>query len=513
MKIMKIISICCYCAVLFCSCFKDDGSYTYKDLEINKIDIAFLNPEVVVYYGDSVIFEPILTFYNEKQKEQGDTLLYKWSYHFNDLGCVCRSRNMKMKFTDIKFDKYYEGLVMAEDTTTGAIYSKEIAFTYKSKYLTGWLVLSDEGGKSRLNLLRNQNGSWHTDNNMYEMLHHKELGTSPVALCINRMKRNEVRIMQDGAAGDLILDGTGSYRLIATMNEEFVGGTYPVGFKPKNVVVSSGNVAAIQGTDGRVYTKVFDNTLGNPYAYEYYVNVPLQYGGKVLKVPYLLSIPPSVAYYFNFILYDEVYASFFMLFGSSFYESGKLSRLKAPEDWDLAKGPSPYDLSDFDMIYCQLRNAFFYNQDIAAILKNRQNGKLYLYTFGYSSSSSNVNVKNIKYTEIPGESSSLLQAADRIHMLRKRSYLFFSSKLAPSQLYCYDLRTNRNMVFTSFGGQAVTAIESDYGNDNTLAVGLDNGECYLLDISEQVLVGEKKEKIIYKTKVEGNVVDLFYKKY
>lgn len=236
-----------------------------------------------------------------------------------------------------------------------------------------------------------------------------------------------MRVLQKGTEGNIILEGT-NYQKIGTIADEFVGGKYPDGFAPKSMAVSGGNVAAIQGENGEVFTKTFDSYSGTPYAYALFANVPLQLNKQKLNVPFLLRASQGTSTY-NLMLYDETFHAFFMLYGASFYDAGRLYKLKAPEDWDGTRGPSPDNLSNYEMVYCQMKNASSYNQDICAILRHKTNGNLYLYTFEYSSSNSNVIVKNIAYTEILAASAALMGKNTKFHALRERPYMFFVSEI------------------------------------------------------------------------------------
>ncbi|WP_160289630.1 PKD-like family lipoprotein [Sanguibacteroides justesenii] len=512
MKNIKIFCMLVVSALLLFSCFEDDGNYDYKDIYTHKIGIRYPVYGITVYQGDPVVFSPSFAFANQEQKESGDTNMYKWSYHFDYLGCVCTERNMNMVVADAEVGKTYEGIVMAEDTLTGAIYTQNISFRYKSRYTSGWIILSDDGGKSKLNLVRIQNEQWYTDKDIYRAIHNEELGTQPVGLIGNRSGRNDVRILQKGAEGNVILDGV-NYQKIGTIADEFVGGKYPEGFVPKSMVVSGGNVAAIQGENGEVFTKVFDSWYGTPYEFALFANVPLQSNKQKLNVPFLLFASQGSSTY-NLMLYDETFHAFFMMYGASFYYAGKLYKLKAPADWDGTNGPSPENLSNYKMVYCQMKNASYYTQDILAVLKNKTDGELYLYTFEYSSSSNNVTAKNIVYTRIPAVSAALMGENTKYHALRNRPYMFFVSETDPSTLYYYDLRTNRHAPFKTFSGSKIVALESDYSNHTHIGVGLDNGEFFLLNVEDEVLVsGTEEDKVIYNTIVDGKVVDLFYKQY
>ena len=132
----------------FFACFEDDGNYDYKDLEAHKITIRFSSYTYSAYAGEPVIFKPQVIYANEEQKTSGDTNMYKWSYYFDNLGCVCTERDMNVVLSGVELNKAYDGIVIAEDTLTGAYYTQNISFSYTSQYKVGWVILSDNGGKS-----------------------------------------------------------------------------------------------------------------------------------------------------------------------------------------------------------------------------------------------------------------------------------------------------------------------------------------------------------------------------
>ena len=85
----------------------------------------------------------------------------------------------------------------------------------------------------------------------------------------------------------LVLLGDGTCELVGTFADEFVDGKYPEGFRPKGFSVGS-YVAVMTGENGNLYTKVFEE-----YAYEYFVNVPLELNNEPLKVTHLLKASPG----------------------------------------------------------------------------------------------------------------------------------------------------------------------------------------------------------------------------
>jgi hypothetical protein len=358
-------------------------------------------------------------------------------------------------------------------------------------------------------LVRELNGQWFSDKDIYRTLHNKELGTNPKAIVVNRSGRSEVRLIQEGPAGSIILDGL-TYANIGNFSSEFVGNKYPEGFKPK-FMFAGGNLAAMLGEDGKVYTKTYRGSGTSTYAYDFFVNVPLQLNNQVLDVQYLLG-SPSVIY--NSLLFDKGASCFYMLYGASYSNAGKLFGLKPPADWTPETGvPSPDNLSNYDVIHCQIKSSGSYQTDIHSVIKEKNTGQLYMYSFEYSSSSTTaLNVRNIEFRQIPPAVASLMSEDTKFHMLRGRPYMFFSPGNDPSSLYYYDPRTTMHALFKGDFNSPITSIESNYSTNNSIGVGLENGKFYLMDVSEQVFIGGSEEdKVIFETQLNGKIIDVFYK--
>lgn len=511
MKRTNIFYLFIVCLFTLVSCFEDDGNYDYIDMDANKITIRYPVYGLSVYTGDTVKFIPTLTYAN---KEQTDTNIYRWEYHFNYYGLVCTDREMKMVFDDAEVGKTYDGVVMAMDTTTGARFTQNISFRYQSRYTVGWVILSDVAGKSTLNLVKELNGEWETDKDIYKTIHNKELGTLPRRVFGNTGGRNEVRIIQDGPEGSLVLSGS-DYSRLATWGEEFLDGTLPDGFEPKFMTTCGGYIAAMQGTDGKVYTKMYRGSGTSTYPYEYFVSVPMQLGNRVLDVQYLLNASSTTSTTYNLMLYDKGVNSFYMLYGASGYDAGKTYALKPPTTWEENDTvPAPDNLSNYEMLHCQMQSSGSYNMDIFALLKKKTTSTLYTYSFEYNSSSSNVYVSNITCKKVPEATTALMGDGTLFHVLRQRPYMFFIPANEKTKLYYYDPRTSRHILFKDGFGSPITAIESNQSTNTSLCIGLENGEVYLLDVSEEVMINNiEEEKVIYNSSVNGKVVDLFYKNY
>ncbi len=501
---MKKLSIIYTILISLCviSCFDDKGNYDYKNIEINKITITFPSYTVSAYLGEPVVFKPRLRYANT---EQADTNIYTWEYRFDYVGVVCTERDMNVIIEDAIPGRSYDGVVVATDITTGAKYTQNIGFTYKSPYTTGWLLLADNSGKSQLHLARELNEVWSKVDNLYQTIHQKELGTKPVRVILNHQGRDEVRIMQEGPEGCLVLEGT-NYAYVCNFSDEFVGEQLPANFIPTSFGAAA-NVAVMLGENGDLYTKTFDY---DTYSNSLFTSVPHSYGTQKLNVQYILSS----SYLYDLQLYDKASHRFFMVYGASYWDAGSLYVIKPPEDWDKPEVPTPDNMSGYEILDCQIKNPNYYDSDCISLIKKTSTQKLFIYTFSFNASSRRAS--NITYEEFTA--SALVGEHTLYSFLRRRPYLFFTPEAAPTQLYCYDLRTKTSWMFKNFGAK-ITSIHPEYFANNRgeieeykLGVALENGEFYLQDIRDETFISGK-DSVVYHATFPGKIVDIKYKQY
>jgi hypothetical protein len=498
---MKKTSILYILPLLFSwACHEDKGNYDYNDALVNKITIRYSLYSVNVYMGEPVVFTPTLTYANQ---QQADTNIYTWEYHFNYLGLVCAERDMNMVIEDVVPGRTYDGIVIATDTTTGARYTQNIAFTCRSPYVVGFLLLADEGGKSKLHLLRELNGEWSKVEDLYRVTGKAELGTGPTGIDINRRERKEVRVMQDGPPGAIVLSGD-SYQYICTYGEEFLGGALPPGFKPA-AFSGGGSVAAVVGEDGTMYTKTFNYGL---YAAEMFAPVPVTRGTTRLNVQHLLV---DAGYMYGPYFYDRSTSSFYLLHGSSYYYAGAISPILPPAGWSDPVVPPPNALADHEILAARVKPSSSYDADIISLLTKKDSGELFLYTITHSSSGGTPAAPASAISMSSFTAASLVGDATIYHFLQARPYLFFTGGSDPSRLYCYDPRTRVARVFKDYDSK-ILAIESNYTDDNSLCVALENGKVYIQDIRESTFISGE-DIVIFETSLPGKVVDIDYKDY
>ena len=89
------------------------------------------------------------------------------------------------------------------------------------------------------------------------------------------------------------------------------------------------------------------------------------------------------------------------------------------------------------------------------------------------------------------------------------SYFYFT---AGNVLYCWNRLNSVEPYYTFPNGSVIVDIERYANGENReeIAVGLDNGEFYVLDVSYEAISGQK-DKLLFKAEGLGRIVDLQYK--
>ncbi|WP_292266923.1 PKD-like family lipoprotein [Butyricimonas sp.] len=496
MRINKLLYGILIAVFGFSSCYDDKGNYDYKELGVNDITISFKSYTVTPFYGEPAIFVPIIKYANNEV----DTTIYKFEYCFEKYGVVCTERNMNYVFQGETGS--VSGIVIATDTTTGKKWYQSVSVSYQSPYEKGWIVLSDDGGKSRLNMIRLRNDEYLTDQKLYTTLYGEDLGTQPYRLFLNTKgmswnENKELRVLQYGPEGSVSLNPK-NLEKTKTLASEFASGEEPDGLKPVTMGFSA-NAAVVVGDKGDMYTRTYNNDKLN---YSMFVDIPMKYNNRILDIQYVLTDHPIQTMY-NIIIYDRATQRFMTIYAAAYYYAGTPSVLNPPVVLP-PNIPTPNKLTGYENLYSQLFNTSYYETGVFALLKNEE-GKIFAYSFSYDTGDDVCTALSMsEFT-----ASDKVNENTKFHRLRSRPYLFIATG---SALYYYDLNTNIAYPYkTDFSGN-ITCIESDYINkDSAVGIGLDNGEFYLLDVSEDVFMSGQIPEPIYHTKVAGKVVDCLCK--
>ena len=513
-KMIKNILFFVCSALLLASCFDDDGNYTYV-VDNNKISFKYASSTSTAYIGDPIVFEPIIT-----NDSLIDTTLYRWEYHFHPYGLVCTTRVMSHVFEDIKVATSLTGIVRAINTQNGFSYTYNISASYKNIWDIGWLVLADNNGASELSLVKAKDTIWVTDQNLTQLINQQALGSNPKKLISSDAQRAEVRVIQ--GSGNVILQNV-DYHQLGTFEAEFNSGAYPAGFVPKFFTASGGNVAAIQGEDGRTYVKIFNSAT--VYLSEKWFDQPMSYEGTTLDIQYLLNISEKTSAIKSLMAYDKASSKFFLVAGNGFNATtGAFLPIGSQISDETI--PLPSNLSAYDNEFCILRNSAANNLEVFSVLKEKATGDYYYYNFKLAASNYNsLYATNITLEPVPAEVAAAMKEGTRYMMpptttTATKSHLFIINPDEPNTLYVTNTAMKANSkleVYKTFSSP-ITAMKAHCTqtlDKLTMGIGLQNGVFNICNINLNVLddleSATDEDKIAWEAQIPGRIVDLCYK--
>lgn len=291
---MKKINIVCFViySVLAAGCYKDYGNYDYVDIQ--RVEIQFENashfnltqgdvlevnpkyPDIVVNHPENYEFTWIL---DGETRPEWNAMNFKW-----------------------RMDELMDGVrlvIEVKDKRTDVVYMNYVTVNvigvYNNDY--SWMILSDDGGKSRLSFLsvtgllshdskEQPEGSdqyYYDGERFITDAYIGDLGSGPIALQEHWREGidwddnvvGNVCVFQKSGAVDL--EGKGFTKEI-DMSDAFVGKKYP----DANTVLYPGSfleyVDVVRDQDGKLYSRL--KLSSSVYNSEYFLPTPLKVEGE-----------------------------------------------------------------------------------------------------------------------------------------------------------------------------------------------------------------------------------------
>jgi len=485
MKI-KVLSLSLFALFILTSCIKDQGSYDLKDLGTPTIT-TFSKGNAVI--GEAYIIKPVIDFKGLSE----DDFDYFWFADMSDFSTadtLSHKKDLSFVFTKAG---WYIGVYQIKNKKTGGIISKIFDFNVVSKYQMGWVILSEKNGNSVLSYSRLNSGKIDTTfTDVYGSIYGANtLGKAPLSLGRHYSEQaDQILVVQEGEGGSVELDGT-NFKKVITSDKEFVGGKYPAGFSPVKAEYCD-RIEMIVGKDGSAYTRI---NPGHTFQTSRYSNVPIA-NAKISKT------------YFKFgqgyiLIYDDLNHRIMGVQDFPQSLAGKILYAKLdPLGGNVAGFTDLANMgTDSKVIYIGsyvVASKPFFIQII------KQAGKYRLQRFELRVESPVQTLYVINGTESDFAGNGIV--SDNTHyFITGSQYLFFGEG---NGLYYYDFDLNTVKRYATFTGN-VTAIESNSAK-NQIGVGLDNGEFYVFDVTNEVLASGTS-KIIAKATNLGKVVDLQFK--
>lgn len=149
---MKKLLICILPALLACmaGCYKDEGNYSYSD--INEITFANIDTTAgyAVFIGDSLKISPSL---KSTMAANEDNYTYEWSFFDNIKGdkILSNDRNLRIRINETPGTYSLQYRVV--DKKTGVLFHVRTKVLVRTAVYEGYMVLNEVNGKSRLDML------------------------------------------------------------------------------------------------------------------------------------------------------------------------------------------------------------------------------------------------------------------------------------------------------------------------------------------------------------------------
>lgn len=492
MKTINYILGCLVAVITLNACIDDEGNYDYSELKTVTISNVYSNWAVPL--GEEYVIIPEIDYGDADPSE----FAYTWVSEIQEKWSDTISREKELHYTFKEIARYMTTFVV-EHVPTGSLTTRYIDLNTASRYSTGWTILSEENNKSILSYIRleqsGENGvTYNLFKNIYTQLRGEDLGTGPLRLGRHFSgASDEILVIQE--SGTVEVSGQDFSKVITT-REEFVGGVYPAGFVPKQAEYG-GRLEAILGTDGNVYTRVNPN---GSFQICQYNTIPAFNNARITDMYYCALL--GYIYMFDELnhrmiaLCDEPQAYTGMVVYPMMHPDSTHAENFTPVD-NMGEGTRLVFVDSYnvegatgrDFIQLIKKGANYYFQTYKAYMRS---GALYLYVFD--------------------EKEELFVGNDYVnddskYCIDGSSYFFFT---ADNVLYCWN-RINRMEPLYTFRSKIVDIERYAYGDREEIAVGLENGEFYILDASYEAVSGQKENVVLYQTSGLGRIVDVQYK--
>lgn len=497
-----VIKTCIFLGLLtfLQGCYKDKGNYNLIDY--NGISITTVSALTVIS-GDTLHLIPIITW----KYPDRDTTAFTYEWREAD-SVISTERNLAYVPRRVGRIQYF---LYVTETATNIVSRFNRQVTVNSPYKAGWLMLADKDGESDLHYIRpdrwtDENGvsrrGYTLHRNFYSQLFPESpLGYGPKSINTEAFTSNtedEVVVIQEDES--VFLNGSDMSKVLL-LREEFPGGAYPRGLKPKQYADgASANFMLME--NGEVYWK--RNTNGSTGIHEgHFMDVPIYFEGGGASISQFINNHISKS---SFVyMYDEArnrFSSIYTTNGQNNWIGARMNFLNTS-----ALPPGFVDLTDMSghkLIYSSdYSNGTYYMN----IIKNESTGD-YLYQT-YRPLSRTTILEFSEHQQEVFAANNTVSDNTVYYRTFMTSYLFFGEG---SRLYFYDVNTRRVKLYHDFANGTITHIVAD-ADDGELGVVLNNGNFYICSLNNATLGADNPgdSGILYQVGGLGNIADLKWK--
>lgn len=357
------LSLCLALALSHTSCLEDEGNYDYTELDAVELDGLLDSYRFILQ-------EPVNISPSVKTGIPQDRLEYCWR-----VGADTLARTKDLAYTFTRIPTSSKNITFeARDVLTDVRYFKEMPLSVVSPFYTGWLILTDDNGKSVLDFQ-----SYEAGNNLYHNLYKEVNGDD--------MTGRPVMVKQfyyyDSSAGSYadrivivnndgpspMLDGVSMLRII-DMEDQFDGDTELPVANINAEYFSTLKTTTIITNQGEAYGNNI-GSMGSPENGHFQYPYPSDEKGYRLS-PFMVN-PSNTSYLFCF---DEKNNRFV------YFISQYISSTISPVVWNLETSIPGVNIDHIDG-YPVWMGAYKYSMDIYAVMKTDAGHTLYKFTVSW----------------------------------------------------------------------------------------------------------------------------------
>jgi hypothetical protein len=382
--------------LLIAGCYKDKSPSDLLPMpRFSVIPDDFMSSGRVLYANEeSDLFVPV-----EWNGEDSTLYDYRWTLNGEVI-----STDRTLRYTFLQTGSFYVAFQVVQ-RSTGIAVGTSLNVSVSTKYLLGWLILSDKNGRSALDFIHIDTEELYSD--IYNEFYPDDpLGSQPYRLEQHFTQAyDEILVMQRGGEELVELDGRNFSKVITT-REEFVGERYPYdGFNPVQVCYANTTVSGIEMllTDrGEVYSRL-NRTGVSSFQTAQYPSTPLVYpDGKGMQVT-RFTFPKN--YYFQ-PMYDALNRRWLAIVPSTNNDKmlppfvKQFDETVAPGFHDFCNGMDP----GITLLYAETCDEWSPSCYLVNILEDAGTGKIYFQKsyLSYNTTSERINVTQPEQYEFAG---------------------------------------------------------------------------------------------------------------
>jgi hypothetical protein len=507
--------------VLLASCYEDKGNYNYKKL--NEIEISGVDENSYsMHYGDVLKISPKLNF----KLDQVPNLKYKWLLDMKQL--IGEEKDLNFLIPDT-LANYSSILFCIEDVDTGYTTQRSISLNVTSQFHSGWLVLSEREGKSRIDFFNRvavypeeEGGDITYDfkeyYNIFKESEGRDLGSNPILLHEHWREGNNdpghVYVVQNG--NDCVDLFGNNLKESIKGSEEFL--TVPVNYNPKDVLFAQ-NYSYILNDDGRIFGR--RNFVKNAYNTGRFSDYPI--GFKEGDTFTELNVDRFVRDFqygeTKFVLvYEKVNKRFLAI--SDFIHYAELNTVgKIIDLYSDSYNPKDIPLhntGDNDLIFTGCFDSQSYSCTSLYNIYRTADGSIVDQVMDVNinqySATVDFSFSKLKQRAFPDgyiDENTIIDVPDCSSGYGSTNIFFAKG----NTIYYYS-RITDNVVITEYYtfDSEVVAMDDENWNNKSMCVGLANGEILLMDISNQALSDSSVSKVLNKSSQNlGDIKHVMFK--